>query len=61
MSLFCVAFFGAMLLLPTYFLLVRGESALNAGLLLAPQGIGAMLTMPLAGRLADQIGDRGGS
>jgi MFS family permease len=58
MSLFSVAFFGAMLLLPTYFLLVRGESALNAGLLLAPQGIGAMLTMPLAGRLADQIGSR---
>jgi EmrB/QacA subfamily drug resistance transporter len=58
MSLFCVAFFGAMLLLPTYFLLVRGETALKAGLLLAPQGLGAMLTMPLAGRLADQIGAR---
>jgi EmrB/QacA subfamily drug resistance transporter len=58
MSLFCVAFFGAMLLLPTYFLLVRGESALKAGLLLAPQGLGAMLTMPLAGRLADQVGSR---
>ncbi|MFD8500468.1 DHA2 family efflux MFS transporter permease subunit [Amycolatopsis sp. NPDC059657] len=58
MSLFCVAFFGAMLLLPTYFLLVRGESALNAGLLLAPQGFGAMLTMPLGGKLVDKIGAR---
>jgi EmrB/QacA subfamily drug resistance transporter len=58
MSLFCVAFFGAMLLLPTYFLLVRGESALTAGLLLAPQGLGAMITMPIAGRLADRIGVR---
>ncbi|SDX78368.1 drug resistance transporter, EmrB/QacA subfamily [Amycolatopsis xylanica] len=58
MSLFCVAFFGAMLLLPTYFLLVRGESALTAGLLLAPQGIGAMLTMPVGGQLADRIGVR---
>ncbi|WP_216215318.1 DHA2 family efflux MFS transporter permease subunit [Amycolatopsis aidingensis] len=56
MALFSVAFFGAMLLLPTYFLLVRGESALQAGLLLAPQGLGAMITMPLCGRLADKIG-----
>ncbi len=58
MALFCVAFFGAMLLLPTYFVLARGESAMNAGLLLVPQGVGAMLTMPLAGKLADQIGAR---
>jgi EmrB/QacA subfamily drug resistance transporter len=58
MSLFFVAFLGAMLLLPTYFLLVRGETALQAGLLLAPQGLGAMLTMPLAGKLADKIGSR---
>ena len=56
MTFFMVAFLGAMLVLPTYFLLVRGESALQAGLLLAPQGIGAMLTMPMAGRLADKIG-----
>ncbi|MGA6166071.1 DHA2 family efflux MFS transporter permease subunit [Amycolatopsis magusensis] len=55
-TFFCIAFFGAMLLFPTYFVLVRGESALQAGLLLAPQGIGAMLTMPVAGRLADKIG-----
>ncbi len=27
-----------------------------AGLLLAPQGIGAMVTMPIAGRLVDKIG-----
>ncbi|GAB3716202.1 MFS transporter [Amycolatopsis oliviviridis] len=58
MTFFCVAFFGAMLLLPTYFVLARGETAMNAGLLLAPQGFGAMLTMPIAGRLADKIGAR---
>ncbi|HJQ44921.1 MAG TPA: DHA2 family efflux MFS transporter permease subunit [Amycolatopsis sp.] len=58
MMFFMVAFLGAMLVLPTYFLLVRGESALKAGLLMAPQGIGAMLTMPAAGRLADKIGAR---
>ena len=35
---------------------VRGEDALGAGLLLAPQGVGAMITMPIAGILADKIG-----
>ncbi len=56
MSLFAVAFFGAMLLFPSYFLQVRGETTLAAGLLLAPQGIGAMLTMPIGGMLTDKIG-----
>ncbi|MEC3981879.1 DHA2 family efflux MFS transporter permease subunit [Amycolatopsis sp. H20-H5] len=58
MSLFCIAFFGAGVFLPNYFMLVRGESALHAGLLLAPQGFGAMITMPLTGRLVDKIGAR---
>ncbi len=35
---------------------MRGASALEAGLLLAPQGIGAMITMPLAGKLTDRFG-----
>jgi len=56
MSLFAIAFFGASLLFPLYFQQVRGEDALGAGLLLAPQGIGAMITMPIAGFLADKIG-----
>ncbi len=56
MSLFAIAFFGASLLFPSYFLQVRGETTLHAGLLLAPQGIGAMLTMPAAGVLTDKIG-----
>jgi EmrB/QacA subfamily drug resistance transporter len=55
MFLFAGAFFGALLLVPTYFQLVRGESVLDAGLLVAPQGIGAMLTMPIAGRLSDRL------
>jgi EmrB/QacA subfamily drug resistance transporter len=58
MSFFAMSFFGAMLVFPSYFLLVRGELALDAGLLLAPQGIGAMLSMPIAGFLADKIGVR---
>ena len=56
MALFAIAFFGASLLFPLYFQQVRHESALDSGLLLAPQGIGAMLTMPFAGVLADRIG-----
>ncbi|HWG99857.1 MAG TPA: DHA2 family efflux MFS transporter permease subunit [Pilimelia sp.] len=55
MFVFIVAFMGAGLLFPSYFLQVRGESTLAAGLLMAPQGIGAMITMPIAGTLADRI------
>jgi len=55
MFLFAVAFFGGLLLVPTYFQQIRGESVLNAGLLVAPQGIGAMLTMPIAGALSDKF------
>jgi MFS family permease len=52
---FIIAFMGAGLLFPSYFLQVRGESTLHAGLLMAPQGIGAMVTMPIAGMLADKV------
>ncbi|TQK68889.1 MULTISPECIES: DHA2 family efflux MFS transporter permease subunit [unclassified Nocardioides] len=55
MFLFAGSFFGALLLVPTYFQEIRGESVLKAGLLVAPQGLGAMLTMPIAGALADKI------
>ena len=55
MFLFAVAFFGGLLLVPTYFQQIRGESVLKAGLLVAPQGIGAMLTMPVAGTLSDKF------
>ena len=55
MFFFAGAFFGGLLLVPTYFQEVRGESTLQAGLLVAPQGLGAMMTMPIAGRLADRL------
>jgi EmrB/QacA subfamily drug resistance transporter len=54
--LFAISFFGALLLIPLYYQSVRGASALEAGLLLAPQGLGAMITMPLAGKLTDRYG-----
>ncbi len=55
MFLFVIAFMGAGLLFPSYFLQVRGETTLMAGLLMAPQGLGAMVTMPIAGVLADKV------
>ena len=50
------ALFGTLLVLPLYYQVDRGESALGAGLLLAPQGIGAALTLPISGRLTDRVG-----
>jgi EmrB/QacA subfamily drug resistance transporter len=54
--LFAISVFGTMLLVPLYYQTVRGASALEAGLLLAPGGFGAMLLMPLAGKLTDRYG-----
>jgi EmrB/QacA subfamily drug resistance transporter len=53
-----LSMYGALFLLPLYYQQVRGASALGAGLLLAPQGIGALLPRTLAGKLTDRIGPR---
>lgn len=50
------ALFGAMVLMPLYFQLVRGEDAVHTGLLLAPQGIGAALAMAFSGRVTERLG-----
>jgi EmrB/QacA subfamily drug resistance transporter len=50
------ALFGSILVLALYYQVARGESALDTGLLLAPQGLGAAAVMPLAGRATDRIG-----
>jgi EmrB/QacA subfamily drug resistance transporter len=55
MFLFAMAFFGGLLLVPTYFQQVRGETPLQAGWLMAVQGLGAMITMPIAGALTDKL------
>jgi len=52
-----LSLYGGMLLLPLYYQQVRGASALAAGLLLAPQGVGSLLTR-WAGGLTDRIGAR---
>jgi len=53
-----LSIFGAMLLLPLYYQQARDQSALDAGLLLAPQGLGMMIALPIVGRLTDRIAPR---
>jgi EmrB/QacA subfamily drug resistance transporter len=53
---FAAGMFGAMFMIPLYYQVVRGQSALDAGLLLAPQGLGAAIMMPIAGKLTDETG-----
>ncbi len=53
-----LSIYGAMLLLPLYFQVVRHDSALVAGLLMVPQGLGSLAPRTLAGKLTDRIGPR---
>jgi EmrB/QacA subfamily drug resistance transporter len=57
--LLMVALFGSLILIPLYYQQVQHEGAVAIGLLLAPQGLGAALALPLAGRLTDKFGARG--
>jgi EmrB/QacA subfamily drug resistance transporter len=50
------ALFGAMILMPLYFQIVRGEGAVATGLLLAPQGIGAAIAMAVSGVMTERFG-----
>jgi EmrB/QacA subfamily drug resistance transporter len=56
MLVFAVAFFGAGLLLPSYFQQVLHHTPMQAGVHMIPQGLGAMLTMQLAGPFVDRRG-----
>jgi MFS transporter, DHA2 family, multidrug resistance protein len=58
MFLFSVGFFGAVLVVPSYLQQLLHETPLQSGLQLIPQGLGAMLTMPVAGTLMDKRGPR---
>jgi len=50
------ALFGGMILLPLYWQEIRHFDVIDAGLLMAPQGLGAAIAMPLAGKLSDRYG-----
>jgi EmrB/QacA subfamily drug resistance transporter len=60
-AMFCLgaALFGGMILLPLYWQNVRLESVVDTGLLTAPQGLGAAIAMPIAGKLTDRWGGGG--
>jgi EmrB/QacA subfamily drug resistance transporter len=58
MFLFAGTLFAAMFLFPLYEQALRAQTALDAGLLLAPQGLAAMVAMPLGGKLSDTLGPR---
>lgn len=58
MFLFGLAMFGIALVVPLYFQAARGWSALHAGLLALPQGIGMAIALMVGGRLTDRIGPR---
>jgi EmrB/QacA subfamily drug resistance transporter len=50
--------YGAMLLLPLYYQDVRGATALTAGVMLVPQGVGMILSRAVAGSNIDRFGSR---
>jgi EmrB/QacA subfamily drug resistance transporter len=50
--------YGAMLVMPLYYQEVRGVTALTAGILLIPQGLGTLLSRLAAGGLLDRLGPR---
>jgi EmrB/QacA subfamily drug resistance transporter len=57
-AMFCLgaALFGGMILLPLYWQEIRHMSVVDTGLLTAPQGLGAAVAMPIAGKLTDRLG-----
>ncbi len=52
------ALFGGLFLLPIYLQILRGQSAFQAGLLLLPQALAAMVSVVVGGRLVDRFGVR---
>jgi len=58
MMVYLAAVYGFIVLLPVYFQVVRGESPMRAGLLLAPLTLGGGITMAVSGWLAHRVSAR---
>ncbi len=59
-SLFVIfSLFGGVFLFPLYLQSLRGQSAFQAGIILLPQALAAMVATIVGGRLVDRIGVRG--
>ncbi len=59
-SLFVIfGLFGGVFLFPIYLQSLRGQSAFQAGLVLLPQALAAMVSTVVGGRFVDRIGVRG--
>ena len=52
------AMYAALFLLPLYYQQLRGETVLHAGLLLIPQGVGALAARFVVGKLVARLGAR---
>lgn len=53
---FAAASVGATLLIPSYFQLVLHQTPMRAGLYMVPVGLGALITLPIAGVFMDKYG-----
>ncbi|MCX6023792.1 MAG: MDR family MFS transporter [Chloroflexi bacterium] len=53
-----LSLFGTQFLLPLYLQTARGLGAMEAGMVLMPQGIASFISMNLAGRLYNRVGPR---
>jgi EmrB/QacA subfamily drug resistance transporter len=52
------AMYAALFLLPLYYQQLRGETVLHAGLMMIPQGVGALASRFAVGKLVDRLGAR---
>ncbi|MGO9750468.1 MAG: MFS transporter [Solirubrobacteraceae bacterium] len=52
------AMYAALFLLPLYYQQLRGDTVLHAGLIMTPQGVGALAARLIVGKLVDRFGAR---
>lgn len=56
--LVAVSLFGALFMIPVFMQTVQGYTALDAGYVMAAQGVGSVLALPVGGYLTDRYGAR---